>query len=385
MINFDYYMPTKLLFGAGKVSEIGKITKKYGKRALLVTGKNSTKRTGLLDKAISCLQNEGVESFVFDKVQSNPITTIVEEGVSYSKENHCDVIIALGGGSAIDTAKSIAFMAVNEGDINEYIYGKFGIGALPIIAVTTTAGTGSEGNCFAVLTNPKNNDKKSLKSLFLYPKVSIVDPELMTTLPKHIIASTGIDVLCHAMEGYVAKNSNPISELMALKAMELISENLVEVYKDPQNVKAWSGMVLANTLGGMVIDASGVALAHGIEHPVSGLLDVAHGEGLAAIIITWMEYSYENDLEKFASIAKALREDVEGLSLRDSAEKSIEAVNKLLNNLNLTKKLSELGVRKEHIDWLANNAVKTMVYAIGNNPKVLDLVGIKKMYFECLY
>lgn len=384
MIDFNYYMPTKLLFGPGKVAGIGEIAKQYGKKALIVTGRTSTKKSGLLDRVVSYLKKEDIECFIFDKVQSNPLTTTTEEGATFAKQKGCDVVVALGGGSTIDAAKGIAFMAVNDGDVTDYIFGKAQSGALPIIAVTTTAGTGSEGDSLAVLTNPENNDKKSLKSQFIYPKVSIIDSELMTTLPKHIIAPTGIDVMCHAMEAYVAKNSNPLSEIMALKAIELVSKNLVSVYKNPNDLEAWSSMAFANTLGGMVIDASGVALAHGLEHPVSGLLDVTHGEGLAALLVTWMEYSYESSLEKFANIAKALGEDVSGLSIGDSAKKSIEGIKKLLSELNLTKKLSDLGVKEEHIEWLSNNALKTMIYAINNNPKVANLEEIKKLYHKCL-
>lgn len=384
MINFDYFMPVKLLFGPGKVSKIGEVTKTYGKKALIVTGRNSTKKTGLLNRVIDLLKKEDIEAFVFDKVQSNPLTTTAIEGANFAKENKCDVVIALGGGSTMDAAKAIAFIAVNDGDINEYIFGKKGTGALPIIAVTTTAGTGSEGDKLAVLTNPENNDKKSLNTPLIYPKVSIVDPELLTTLPKHIIAPTGIDVLCHAMEGYVAKNSNPLSEIMALKAIELIGKYLPKVYEDPMDIDSWSNVTFANTLGGMVIDASGVALAHGLEHPVSGLLDVTHGEGLAAILINWIEYSYRDAEEKFGNIAKALGENINGLSTEEAAKKSKVAVQKLLERLDLNKTLSELGVKEEHIEWLSSNAIKTMTYAIGNNPKVPEIEEIKELYIKCL-
>ncbi|WP_235699826.1 iron-containing alcohol dehydrogenase [Clostridium hydrogenum] len=385
MINFDYFLPTRLLFGPGKLAQIGKITKEYGNKALIVTGRSSTKKTGLLDRTVSYLKTAGVESVIFDKVPSNPLTTTAEAGVKLAKEAGCNVVIALGGGSAMDAAKAIAFMAINEGDINDYIFGrKIGTTALPIIAVTTTAGTGSEGDKLAVLTNPENNDKKSLNSPLIYPKVSIIDAELMTTLPRHIIAPTGIDVFCHAAEAYVSNNSNPISEILALKAMELVYQNLPKVYENPEDIEAWSKMAFANTLGGMVIDASGVALAHGLEHPVSGLLDVTHGEGLAAILANWAEYSYESAEEKFANIAKILGEDVEGLSVHDAAKKSINGIKKLLKKLDLNKTLGDLGVKEEHIEWLSNNAVKTMTYAIGNNPRKPELDEIKMLYRKCL-
>lgn len=377
-------MPTKLIFGPGKVSLVGEFTKQYGKKALIVTGKSSTKKTGLLDRVIKLLEKEEVSYVLFDSVPSNPLTTTALEGAEIAKKNGCDVVLALGGGSAMDAAKGIAFSAINSGDISEYIFGKQGIGALPIIAVTTTAGTGSEGDSLAVLTNPENNDKKSLKSPFIYPKVSIIDPELMTTLPKRIIASTVLDALCHCMEAYVANNSNVMIEALALKAISLISKNIFKVYENPADVEAWNNIAIANTIGGMSIDCCGVALAHGLEHPVSGLLNVSHGEGLAAILIPWMVYSYESAPEKFAKIAEAFGEDLTGLNTINSAKRCICAMSALLDGLDLKITLEQLGVKEEHIDWLSNNAMKTMTYAIGNNPKVAHLEDIKALYKQCL-
>jgi alcohol dehydrogenase class IV len=284
----------------------------------------------------------------------------------------------------MDAAKGIAFMSVNSGDITEYIFGKPGIGALPIITVTTTAGTGSEGDCLAVLTNPETKDKKSLKSPFIYPRVSIVDPELMKTLPRGMIAATGVDALAHSIEAYVARRGNPVTEALAIKAIELVGKNLTRVYSNPQDIEAWHGMAIANTFGGMVIDSAGVALPHGLEHPISGLLNVTHGEGLAAIFIKWMEYTIDEAEEKFAKIAEALGEDIYGISIGEAAKKSIDAISKLLKALNLTPTLGELGVKEEHVDWLTENALKTMTYAISNNPKVPDGEKIKELYLSCI-
>jgi len=330
MAGFEYFLPIRLVFGCGKLSELGKFTGRYGTKALVVTGRTSAKKTGLLERAVDYLRQENIDSVIFDKVEENPLTTTVEEGVKTLKSAGCDVVVGLGGGSAVDAAKGIAFSAVNPGDISEYIFGKQGKGALPLIAVTTTAGTGTEGNSLAVLTNPETKDKKSLKSPFIYPKVSIVDPELMKTLPKPLIAATGFDALCHAIEAYVSRRSNPLSDMMAIKAIEIISCNLPKVYQNSQDMNAWENMALASTLGGMVIDIAGVALAHGLEHSVSGLLNVRHGEGLAALLVTFMEYSYQDGVEKFSNIAKAMGEEVHGLSGMEAARKSIDAVKKLL-------------------------------------------------------
>jgi alcohol dehydrogenase class IV len=383
-MEFNFYLPINIHFGRNKINRIGEICMRYGKKALIVTGRNSTKKTGLLYKVINLLEKEGISSIVFDEVKSNPLTTTAEKGAKVAKENSCDFVIGLGGGSALDAAKAIAFSTINPGPIIDYIYGKEGSGALPIIAVTTTAGTGSEGDCFAVLTDPESNDKKSLKSIYVYPKESIVDPQLMTTLPPHIIAPTGFDALCHCIEAYIARNSNPISEALAIKAIEMVTKYLPIVYKDPRNLDAWDKVALSNTIGGMVIDRSGVTLPHGLEHPVSGLLDVVHGEGLAALMITVMKYTYKSSLGKFKDIAKTMGKNVEGLSVEDAALKAIEAIEELLLEINLSPKLSDLGVKEEHIDWLSNNAIKTMAYAINNNPISPEIEDIKELYKKCL-
>lgn len=251
-MKFNYHSPVNLIFGAGKIEVLGEETAKYGKKAFIVTGRNSTKKTGLLDKALNLLEKCGIECVVFDKVAQNPLTTTVEEGAALAVQNGCDVVIGIGGGSIMDASKSIAFMVKNKGDISDYIFGRiYGETALPIILVPTTAGTGSEGNNFSVLTNPKNGDKKSLRTNAIYAKASIIDPELMMTMPKSIIASVGFDALTHNIEAYISKASQPITEIQALYGINLLSENLIKVYNDPKDLEAWEKVTLAATLGGI--------------------------------------------------------------------------------------------------------------------------------------
>ena len=186
-MKFNYHLPVNLVFGRGRVAELGSIAKTYGKKALIVTGKGSTKKSGLLDRAVKYLEEAGLESVLFDNVSQNPLTTTAMEGAEFAKENGCDMVVALGGGSIMDCAKAIAFLAVNDGDINDYIFNRLVSDvALPLILVPTTCGTGSEGNGFAVLTNPDNGDKKSLRCNAIVAKASIIDSELMETMPKHI-------------------------------------------------------------------------------------------------------------------------------------------------------------------------------------------------------
>ena len=245
-INFNYFLPVNIAFGSGKVLETGELTKPYGKKALIVTGRSSAKKSGLYDKVANSLSKAGIDHILFDKVAQNPLTTTAMEGADFAKANGCDVVVAIGGGSIMDCAKAIAFLSINDGDINDYIYNRLQSDkALPLILIPTTCGTGSEGNGFAVLTNPENGDKKSLRCNAIVAKVSIVDPECMMTMPKHVLASVGFDALCHCMEAYTSKIAQPFTDALSLYAMELIEGNLVKVYKGEGGKEAWEKITLA--------------------------------------------------------------------------------------------------------------------------------------------
>ena len=262
-MNFNYYLPVNLIFGRGKAELIGTEAAKYGKKALIVTGHSSTKKSGLLDRAVKLLADAGLESAIYDKVSQNPLTTTAIEGADFAKSEGCDVVIALGGGSIMDCAKAIAFIVKNDGDINDYIFNrKHSDEALPLILVPTTCGTGSEGNGFAVLTNPDTGDKKSLRCPAIVGKASIIDSELMETMPKSILASVGFDALCHCMEAYTSKIGQPITDMLAHEGMALIGEHLVKVYKGEGTADDWDAITWASTIGGMVINTAGVTLAH---------------------------------------------------------------------------------------------------------------------------
>ena len=306
-MKFNYYLPTNILFGAGRIVEIGKVTSQYGKRVLIVTGRSSTKKTGLLDQTIALLEAEGIEVTIFDQIEQNPLTTVVYEGAHMAKKENCEVIVGLGGGSIMDAAKGIAFMAENEGDVFDYIYGKvLSDKALPIILVPTTCGTGSEANSFAVLTNPETNDKKSLRCNAIVAKASIVDPELMKTIPKSILATVGFDALCHNMEAYLSKSAQPLTSMMALQGMELLGKYLIRAYENIEDQEALEAVTWASTLGGMVINTAGVVAPHVMEHPASGLKDIVHGKGLAALTPVIYEASISAAPEKFAKISQLL-------------------------------------------------------------------------------
>lgn len=376
-MEFNYYLPVNLIFGRGKVDVLGKETKKYGKKAMIVTGRNSTKKTGLLDKAKKLLEEAGIYTVVFDKVAQNPLTTTVYEGANIAKEEEIDVIVGLGGGSIMDAAKSIAFMSKNDGDISDYIYNKkHSDEALPIILVPTTCGTGSEGNSFSVLTNPDNNDKKSLRCNAIVAKASIIDPELMTTMPKHILASVGFDALCHNMEAYISRAAQPLTDMKALQGIELIGKYLVRAYNDPTDIEAYEKITWASTLGGMVINNAGVAAPHGMEHPASGLKDIVHGRGLAALTPVIYEESIDAAPEKFAVISKLLG----GTDEKDC----VETIKKLLKDIDLETTLGEQGITEEDVDWMAENCMKVSAPSMAAHPKEFSIEDIKRIYKKAL-
>ena len=376
-MRFNYNLPVNLVFGRGRVKEAGTITASYGKKALIVTGMGSTKKSGLLDRVVSYLKEADVESVVFDKVSQNPLTTTAIEGAMLSKEEHCDVVLGLGGGSIMDCAKAIAFLSVNDGDINDYIFARLVSNcALPLILVPTTCGTGSEGNGFAVLTNPESGDKKSLRCNAIVAKASIIDSELMETMPKHILASVGFDALCHSMEAYLSKIGQPLTDIMSLSAMELIGKYLVTVYEGNGDGEAWDAITWASTIGGMVINSAGVTLPHGMEHPASGLKNIVHGRGLAALTPVITEASIKGAPEKYAQISRLLG----GTDEIDCAK----TIRTLLRKLDLMTTLSEQGIAESDIPWMAENCFKVSAAGIANHPVVFTKEEIEVLYRKAL-
>lgn len=376
-MNFNYFLPVNIVFGCGRVSETGHLTKPYGTRALIVTGRSSAKKSGLYDRVKDSLRAAGIDSVLFDKVQQNPLTTTAIEGAQFAKDARCDCVVAIGGGSIMDCAKAIAFLAVNDGDINDYIFGKTASDrALPLILIPTTCGTGSEGNGFAVLTNPENGDKKSLRCNAIVAKVSIVDPECMMTMPKKVLAAVGFDALCHCMEAYLSRISQPFTDALSLYAISLLAENLTAVYGDSTNRTGWEKISLASTIGGMVINTAGVTLPHGMEHPASGLKDIVHGQGLAALTPVITEASYHGDPVRYGKIAQLLG----GKTAEDCAPQ----LRRLLDDLELTCTLSQLGLSERDIPWMAENCMKVSAAGVANHPVVFTQAEIAALYRKAM-
>ncbi|OPX45240.1 1,3-propanediol dehydrogenase [Ruminiclostridium hungatei] len=377
MLEFQYNLPVNLVFGRGKSDEIGKIAAGLGGRVLIVTGGSSTKRSGLLEKTGALLKESGVSYVIFDKVTPNPVTTTVYEGAGLALAENCQAVIALGGGSSLDAGKAIAFQAVNGGDISDYIFGrKYSDRALPVIAVPTTCGTGSEGNGFAVVTNPDTMDKKSLRCKAIIPVCSIIDPLLMTTMPRSTLAAVGFDALCHNMDAYISRIAQPLVEIQALEGVRLAAGSLRKLYRNPADLDCWDQLCLASTLGGMAINTAGVTALHGMEHPVSGLKDIVHGEGLAALAPVVFEESIAGAPHKFSILSKLM-------GGRDENDFVLK-IRGLLEELQLNTTLGELGINEDEVDWLAGNCMKVSAASIANHPVVFSLETVKSIYRKAI-
>ena len=386
-MEFSYFLPVNIQFGWNKVDSVADFVKPYGKKVLIVTGRTSAKKSGLYNRVVTKLDNAQINHVLFDEVDANPLTTTAIKGSELAKANGCEAIVAIGGGSIMDCAKGIAFMAVNDGDIHDYIFNrKTSDNALPLIVIPTTCGTGSEGNGFGVLTNPETGDKKSLRCNAIVPKVSIVDPAVMGTMPSHVLASVGFDALCHNVEAYTSKTAQPFTDALSYYAVTLLAQYLVPLYKhvkavangkpivlnEKQLTKAWESVTLASTIGGMVINTAGVTLAHGMEHPASGLKDITHGVGLAVIEPVVVEYTWSANSDKFGALARIFNHG-------DGSELG-EALRSIVHDLDLTTNLTELGFTKKDIPWLVDN-----VYVVATGNIANTVAEVSRKDIEVLY
>ena len=384
MKEYTFFNPVRYLFGKGVSAKVGTHAAALGKKALLVTTPGKTFSL-YGEKIVRLLSEAGVDCQVFTGVQPNPLASSVRKGADLAAETGCDLVIGLGGGSAMDTAKGIAFLAGKEGDIFDYITAKrVGTSALPIICITTTAGTGSEGNSTAVFTNDVTLDKKGLVNPLIFPKVSFIDSDFMATLPKPLIAGPGCDALFHAFESYLSKDRTPISEMYSLEAMRLSIENLPKVYHNPEDFEAWDKVILANTLAGIAIGCAGTTVPHALGQPVSGLLDVAHSDSLVCMYPAFMKFTAQAAPERFAKLAQILGCDIAGLTVEEAANRSIDAMIDFLKGIDAYKKLSQFGVKEEHIDRLAESATTIMKVVLNKNPIVPTLEQVKQLYLESL-
>lgn len=376
-MNFNYYIPTRILFGKACLSELH-TQKLPGTRALVVTsGGTSVKKYGYLDRLVGELEQAGITHVLFDKILPNPVKEHVMEGAALAKQNGVDFIVGLGGGSSIDAAKAIAVMAANDGDYWDYVSGGSGKGLpvpnapLPVVAVTTTAGTGTEADPWTVTTKPETNEKIGFGYDQTFPVLSIVDPELMVTVPSRLTAYQGFDALFHSTEGYLNKTAYVMSDLYALKAIELIGKSLEKAVKNGMDLDARADVALANTLAGMVESTSGCISEHSLAHAVSAFHPAfEHGAALIAISREYYTYFAQSGRceERMITMAKAL-----GKHDAACAMDFVEVLVNLQKACGVDRiKMSDYGMKQDELIKYADNARSTMGGLFEEDPVSLD-------------
>lgn len=373
MKSFAFRMPTRVVFGTGVLETIGEEALKLGQeKAFIVTGRTATKTSPFLPIMIQSLEVKGFAVKIYSDIEADPSIETVDTGASLMREWGADLVIAMGGGSPMDAAKSMAMLQGNEGSIKEYIFGEKKVAqpGLPVICIPTTAGTGSEVTAAAVTTDRITQQKIGLSHDYMMPKLALVDPRLHGSMPPRVTASTGMDALTHAIEAFVATGAEPITDALCLEAIRLIGKYLRRAVAVGDDLEVRGQMALASLIAGGGFTNAGLGAVHGLAHPVGARYGVAHGLANAILLPYVMEYCLMADYEKFSRIAEALGEEVTGLSVREKALAAVKAVRALNDDIGIPRTLQEVGVQPEAIEAIAQDGATYRL--LPNSPRRLD-------------
>jgi alcohol dehydrogenase YqhD (iron-dependent ADH family) len=395
MHNFEFILPTKIIFGGGEINRVGKEAEKLGRKPLLVTGKTSMRKLGILDRVIFLLKEEGLEVVLYDKIEPNPRVATIDEAGELAKSKKCDFVIGLGGGSPMDAAKAIAARACVDDTIWNYIYHGEGQTfkrvekALPIMTLPTIAATGSEADNGGVITNWETHEKAVIGSPHLFPKISIVDPELTVSVPPDITSDGAVDIICHVIESYfTATSPAPLQDRLSEGIIKTVMGSLEKALSDPENIEARSNLSWCSSLAlsGFVNSGRGGAMPmHAIQHAISGHYDISHGRGLALILPPIMEYTYEHRPEKYAQLAKNVFEiDTIGLPIIEGAKLGVKAMADWLRSVDMYTTFTSLGIVDPRYEQMAEDTIRIYGRKRGylENPRRLyreDIINILKM------
>lgn len=376
--NFRYEIPTIIEFGSGSVTKLAEHVKALGGSKVLIVCDPGIINAGVVTQLEKPLQAAGIAYSIFSDIEADPAIESVEKGTNLAKEQGCDLVVGVGGGSSLDTAKAIGLMIKNIGHIRDYVgIDKVPIPGAPVIAVPTTAGTGSEITIWSVLSDKKSKVKLSVGSVYNCPTLAIVDPELTTSLPAHITAATGMDALTHALESYVNKATQPISEGLSVQAMKMIAHNLRLAVVQGENLEARSNMLLASLMAAMAFNSTRLGLAHALAIPLGAHFKIPHGTVNAILLPEVMQYNVIGNVHKFAEIASIFGESTAHLNPREAAERSVFAIRQLKNDVGITSTLSDYGVREEHLDLIVEEAMQSGNVPV--NPRKPTLEDLKNI------
>lgn len=373
-MSYNFFDPTRVLFGAGQLNHLHEQTMPGQKAMVVISNGKSTRESGALDRTLEQLRMAGAQTVLFDKVGANPLKTIVEEGGRFARDNNCDFVVALGGGSVMDAAKVMAMYALQPGDLWDYVGGSTGKmqplvnPTLPVIAITTTAGTGSEVDQWGVVTNPDTNEKIGCGGQdSLFPVLAIVDPELMVTVPPKFTAYQGFDALFHSTEGYISKANSLMSDMVQLAAIENIGKYLARAVKDGSDLEAREHVAFANTMSGYSMVVGACTSEHAMEHAMSAYHhQLPHGAGLIMISKEYYTHFVNQHCcdDRFIRMAQALGK-TDAKDLMDF----VTALAELQEACDVADlKMSDYGIQKDECMTLAQNARATMGGLFGADP-----------------
>ncbi|MEW9052024.1 MAG: iron-containing alcohol dehydrogenase [Neobacillus sp.] len=377
--------PKSIFYGRNAFENVGKEAVIRGKKALIVSDEIMGK-LGYVRNCQALLESQGVDSITYLGVASEPTDQYVSESVILFKQGECDLIISLGGGSCIDTAKAVAVLATNGGYIGDYMHQRKIAEAPPIphIAIPTTAGTGSEATDVTIITNTTNDVKMMIKQPAFMPDAAIVDPLLTLSSPGQVTAATGVDALSHAIEAYLSKKSHPMTDNLALSAMKLIVGNILTAYNDGTNVDAREAMSLGSLQAGMAFSNASVCLVHGMSRPIGALFHVPHGISNAMLLPAVLEFSMPCCRERLGEIGRIFQPDNHNLSTIETSELAVRSIKELCQKLEIPN-LKDWGIEQQAftnvVEKMASDAIDSG--SPNNNPRVPSHKELVELYHTC--
>lgn len=366
----DFYLPTEVITGCGTFGQLGKQAARFGRSALVVCGAGSAQRSGLLARTGELLAAAGVAVAVFDRVAGEADLATVEAGIALARAAGAEVVIGLGGGSPIDTAKAVAGMAPLAGSVWEYHGGRtLEAAGLPLIAVPTTAGTGAEVTKNAVLIDPHTRIKYSIRDDRWFARVAIVDPEITLSMPPGITAGTGSDALCQAIESYTSIGAGPITDALCVRAIELIGGSLSRAYVAGDDLAVREAMSMGSLMAGMAMATARLGGVHGMAHPLGSHFDIPHGVICGLLLPYTMAYNLDYATAKYAHVAALLGEDTSGLAEAQAAARAVERVRALVAEIGIPLHLREFGVRPDDFEMIIAESLPSG--SLQHNPRPL--------------
>jgi 1,3-propanediol dehydrogenase len=378
-MDISKFVAPEIIFGRGSLSQIGESVLRLGVSKVFLVSDSDVISSGWVDHAVEYLHAVGLDTVIFSSLTTNPKDREVSEGALKYLASGCDGIVSVGGGSPTDVAKAVAILASNGGRLQDYEgINKIVTPLPPMVIVPSTAGAGSEVSQFTIIVDTERKLKMSIISRSLIPDIAIVDPELLKTKNSKLAAATAVDALTHGIESYVSLAATPLTEIHSLKAIQLISRNLRQAVADREDMEANTNMAMASLTAGLAFSNAILGAAHAMTHQVDGLLDQHHGETNASILPHVMRFNLSACPERFRDIAVAMGEDVAGIEVMEAAERSIDAVNRLIEDIGLAEGLSQRGLREEFIPVLSQNALKDA--CLVTNPRRASRADIEAIF-----